>query len=414
MRSAIFVTHPVIGILAVLALSSLSPTVARAITRGMWHVKGPLGTDGGSKGSARLVAVENRAEHVFDLCPGVSLHCTGSARTRSIIPLRTAWCVIPQGDARALRGNALTEGGIRLSARDIETLGGQIGRLRLRDADAVGATPNPVDGLVAQTQMQVEGFSDMVRLDSRGDGRFRPRPCRECGRDTPRIDSAEDMSSGSRASCSNRVQSAEARLAAATQRGRTSCAPSSRRPATMRGATRLPTCRIAVPSRKPIANLSNAGATIVPGGVRCRPLQARQRSVRPLGRRPGAEGDRRGTEHGVSTAISSLAMAARNSPCCFQRTSTSPQARETLGTAPARLWRAKRYRLRESDEPLGAVTFSAGRDARPNPGEFLGAVFGRADKLLYAAKDGGRNSKLADLRSICVPIFGAKCARSDF
>jgi diguanylate cyclase len=50
----------------------------------------------------------------------------------------------------------------------------------------------------------------------------------------------------------------------------------------------------------------------------------------------------------------------------------------------------KRYRLRESDEPLGAVTFSAGLTAA-QPGESLGTVFGRADALLYAAKDGGRN-----------------------
>jgi diguanylate cyclase len=58
------------------------------------------------------------------------------------------------------------------------------------------------------------------------------------------------------------------------------------------------------------------------------------------------------------------------------------EARETVA--------AKRYRLRESDEPLGAVTFSAGlTDARED--EMLGTVFGRADRLLYAAKGAGRN-----------------------
>jgi diguanylate cyclase len=51
---------------------------------------------------------------------------------------------------------------------------------------------------------------------------------------------------------------------------------------------------------------------------------------------------------------------------------------------------AKRYRLRESDEPLGAVTFSAGLTAAREE-ECLGTVFGRADKLLYAAKHAGRN-----------------------
>jgi diguanylate cyclase len=61
---------------------------------------------------------------------------------------------------------------------------------------------------------------------------------------------------------------------------------------------------------------------------------------------------------------------------------TLEKARETVAS--------KRYRLRESDEPLGAVTFSAGLTAA-QPGESLGTVFGRADALLYAAKDGGRN-----------------------
>jgi diguanylate cyclase len=58
-------------------------------------------------------------------------------------------------------------------------------------------------------------------------------------------------------------------------------------------------------------------------------------------------------------------------------------ARETVAS--------KRYRLRDSDEPLGAVTFSAGF-TQAAPGEQLGTVFGRADRLLYAAKHAGRNS----------------------
>ena len=51
---------------------------------------------------------------------------------------------------------------------------------------------------------------------------------------------------------------------------------------------------------------------------------------------------------------------------------------------------AKRYRLRETDAPLGAVTFSGGISAH-QPGEVMGSAMGRADRLLYAAKDAGRN-----------------------
>src|SRR6185369_8531850 len=60
----------------------------------------------------------------------------------------------PQG-AVAQSVAAMTEGGIRLSARDIAALGGEIG------APSHNAM-STADGLVAQTQMQVEGFTDMM------------------------------------------------------------------------------------------------------------------------------------------------------------------------------------------------------------------------------------------------------------
>jgi diguanylate cyclase len=51
---------------------------------------------------------------------------------------------------------------------------------------------------------------------------------------------------------------------------------------------------------------------------------------------------------------------------------------------------AKRYRLRETDAPLGEITFSAGLSPA-KPGEVFGTVFHRADQLCYAAKNAGRN-----------------------
>ena len=64
-------------------------------------------------------------------------------------------------------------------------------------------------------------------------------------------------------------------------------------------------------------------------------------------------------------------------------------ARDMLESART-LVAKKRYRLRESDEPLGEVTFSAGLTAA-GPAEEVGDVFVRADRLLYAAKADGRN-----------------------
>lgn len=50
----------------------------------------------------------------------------------------------------------------------------------------------------------------------------------------------------------------------------------------------------------------------------------------------------------------------------------------------------RRFRLRETDAPIGAVTFSAGIVARVGD-EALGECLGRADALLYHAKAEGRN-----------------------
>ena len=61
----------------------------------------------------------------------------------------------------------------------------------------------------------------------------------------------------------------------------------------------------------------------------------------------------------------------------------------------------KRYRLRESDAPLGTITFSTGLTCAA-AGETLGTVLGRADRLLYAAKAEGRN---------CIRAAARDCAK---
>ena len=48
-----------------------------------------------------------------------------------------------------------------------------------------------------------------------------------------------------------------------------------------------------------------------------------------------------------------------------------------------------------TDAPLGAVTFSGGVSAHET-GEVMGSAMGRADRLLYAAKDAGRNTIKSD------------------
>ena len=70
------------------------------------------------------------------------------------------------------------------------------------------------------------------------------------------------------------------------------------------------------------------------------------------------------------------------------------EARRTLDAARVKV-AGKHYRLRETDEPLGEVTFSAGV-TQAETAEHRGTVFHRADRLLYAAKAAGRNCIIAE------------------
>lgn len=65
------------------------------------------------------------------------------------------------------------------------------------------------------------------------------------------------------------------------------------------------------------------------------------------------------------------------------------QAVETLDRARA-IVAGKTYRRRDDDTPLGTITFSAGV-VEVRESEDFDDAFARADALLYAAKDGGRN-----------------------
>lgn len=57
---------------------------------------------------------------------------------------------------------------------------------------------------------------------------------------------------------------------------------------------------------------------------------------------------------------------------------------------------ARHFKLRETDEPMGRITFSAGAVALPDDPAGLEAALARADALLYRAKEAGRDRVLAD------------------
>ena len=328
------------------------------------------------------MAVEDRAELVFDRIRAfLALH------RLSPDPVHYAFAhgVICNPDGALAQSVAtLTDGGIRLSARDIETLGGQIGTLTVADPAAAAAAPHSADALVAQTQMQVDGFSDMVR-------RVRAETA-DFGRDLAA--SADAMRGGGSTDnvvllasvMLNRVQSAEARLAAATSEADQLRA----KLAEARGDAR----------RDPLTGLPNRRAfeeafseRSAAGGKFCLAMCDVDRFKRVNDQFGHSVGDR--VLKAIADALTSACpdhFVARYGGEEFIILFTGlglTKARALLEAARETV-AGKRYRLRESDKPLGAVTFSGGV-TRAEAGEVLGAVFGRADKLLYAAKDGGRN-----------------------
>ena len=351
------------------------PTVARIV-----------GTDGamGAAREARLVAVESRTEHVFDCVRAfLALHRLSPDPVHYAFAYRV---VCEPAGALALSVATLTEGGIRLSSRDIETLGGSVAHGDVPDASGPAA-PAAVDGLVAQTQMQVEGFTDMMRSIRAETEDF--------GRDLAA--SAHAMRGGASAEdvvrvtsvMLDRVQAAEARLAAATSEAEQLRAKleEARGDARRDPLTDLPNRRA---FEEAFAEQSANGAQI------CLAVCDVDRFKRVNDQFGHSVGDRVLKAIAEALCIACTGhLVARHGGEEFvvlftgvgieEAQATLDRARETVS--------AKRYRLRESDVPLGAVTFSAGLSPA-DAGEPLGAVFGRADKLLYAAKEGGRNQVL--------------------
>lgn len=324
--------------------------------------------------STRLVASEDRTAQVFECVRAfLTLHRLGAD------PVHYAFAhavVCNPNGVLAQSVATMTEGGIRLSARDIATLGGGAAAA---PADAVQS-----DGLVAQTQMQVEGFTDMVRTMRAETADF--------GRDLAA--SATAMRGGASgddmlaltAVMLDRVRSAEARLHEATSEADQLRAKLEE----ARGDAR----------RDPLTGLPNrrafeeAFAEHSARGTRlCIAVCDVDRFKRVNDQFGHSVGDRvlKAIAEALATACEGHFVARYGGEefvVLFSNVALA-QAQLTLESA-RRTVDAKRYRLRETDMPLGAVTFSAGL-APGEAGEPLGAVFGRADKLLYTAKDSGRN-----------------------
>ncbi|MFS2109097.1 GGDEF domain-containing protein [Sphingomonas sp. Sphisp140] len=285
--------------------------------------------------------------------------------------------------ARAV--HALTDGGVRLTRRDIESLG-----CDAPTAGAPAATIEKAQGLVAQTQMQVEGFQDMVtamRAETKDFGRdlaASAQAMRSSGGDGLEI-------SRLTATMLERVRTAEERLESAN-----------REASELR--TKLEEARDNA-RKDPLTGLPNrrafeeAYAAQAGAGTRICMAVCDVDHFKSVNDRFGhVVGDR--VLKALGEALSDTCkghLVARYGGEEFVVLFTGLDlkgAREVLDRARVAV-SAKRYRLRETDAPLGEITFSAGLSPAQQ-GEVFGTVFHRADQLCYAAKNGGRNCVRVD------------------
>jgi diguanylate cyclase len=280
---------------------------------------------------------------------------------------------------------ALIDGGVRLTVRDIESLGHDV-------VHVPGAERARADGLVAQTQIQVEGFADMVhdlRAETRGFGRDLAESADRIRRERETLSSksvAVDEVARSVAAMVERIHLAETQLETAT-----------REAAELR--EKLEEAR-ANARRDPLTDLPNRRAfeeTFAEYAAADRTMWLAVCDIDHF----KSVNDRFG--HSVGDRVLKAIAAALVEACGAHFVARyggeefvvlftdidAGAARATLEAARLRV-ESKRYRLRETDEPLGAVTISAGLVLVDNE-DGAKTAFGRGDKLLYLAKNDGRN-----------------------
>lgn len=291
----------------------------------------------------------------------------------------------------------LTDGGIRLSRSDIEALGGTVsagggvaesperrhGEPDARDDDAAN--------LVAKTQAQVDGFATMMREmqdETRGFGRDLAQSAEAMRHHTPAVPSAAGLDEIARITGAmlTRIREAETRLAKATNEAEALRAKLAEANDTAR--------------RDPLTGLPNRRAFDEAFAVRresdgpfCLAVCDIDRFKRindvhghPIGDRvlsavartlADACGDHLVVRHGgeeFAVLLHGVALA--------DAAAQLDEVRDAISI--------KRFRLRESDRPLGQVTVSIGVTA-VHTGETLTDAFDRADRLLYTAKAEGRD-----------------------
>ncbi|WP_294292893.1 GGDEF domain-containing protein [uncultured Sphingomonas sp.] len=277
---------------------------------------------------------------------------------------------------------SLTDGGIRLTVKDIEELG--VETTAGSAAETMMEAKAEAARMVARTQMQLEGFVDLasdLQVDTADFGRDLAASA-EAIRTT--LDTEEVVRLT--AALAERVQAAEARLEATT-----------REAAHLRAE--LEEARDNA-RRDPLTDLPNRRAFEETFAERMALGQGLWLAVcdidhfKSVNDRFGhAVGDR--VLKAIGTAVAEqcdgqfVARYGGEEFIVLFSNLNADQVYEIMNRAREHV-ADKRYKLRETDAPLGAVTLSAGI-TEATCGDTARMVFQRADRLLYLAKSDGRN-----------------------
>jgi diguanylate cyclase len=308
--------------------------------------------------------------------------------------------VTDPGSSLAAAVASLTDGGIRLTQRDIRELGVDIDRSELAgegesqsDGDNDG---QQTENLMAQTQLQVENFADMMatmQAHTRDFGRdlvASADAIQQSRDDVGRIPSFLDDIARITTTMVGRVDDAERRL----EQARSETQELRRKLEQARGdALRDPLTGL--PNRRAFEEAY--AAAMREGRAVCIAVCDVDHFKEVNDRFGHAVGDRvlRAIAQTLTQSCEGHFVArygGEEFALLFyggltDTVATVEVARQTVAE--------KRYRLRETDAPLGSITFSAGVSCTAE-GEALGDAFQRADQLLYAAKASGRNTVLFD------------------
>ena len=294
-----------------------------------------------------------------------------------------AWHVLanPAGPL-ALAVNQLTDGGIRLTQKDIDSLGADV------DTDTESAT---IEGLVARTQMKVETFVDLMGTlheDTRGFGRDLQASAEAiaASRDRPQDGIALEEVARITASMIERVHVAETQLDSATREasGLREDLEAARKDARRDPLTGLPNRRAFAES---FAAQINAGSQL------CLAMcdidhfkQVNDRFGHQVGDRVlKAIGDTMAKHSGGH-----LVSRYGGEEFAILFSGLTLEQADAMLTVAREATAGRFFRTRDGDSPVGHVTFSAGLIAL-REGEVQSDAFHRADRNLYAAKSAGRN-----------------------